>query len=176
MRLIINHLAGLICFALLMACSTHTDPRVAFDAGDYEASYKLWLPLAEQGDAEAQNYLGIHHYLGLGVNRDLMSAAKWYGLAAKQGYADAQRNYGNMFYEGTGVRQDFYTAYIWYFAASRQGNENAKRQLDDLSSQNKLTPNQQMHAKIKGNEFITDAKLRFLSHDTYIDTDKKLSH
>jgi len=160
---------------LLIACTSQSDPKAAFDAGDYETSYKLWLPLAEQGNAEAQNYVGIHHYLGLGVNRDLMAAAKWYGLAARQGYVDAQRNYGNMFYDGTGVHQNFYNAYIWYFAASQQGNENAKRQLDYLSSQNKLTPNQQMHAKVEANEFIFDPKLRFLSHDTYIDKDKKLA-
>ena len=30
----------------------------AFEREDYETAYKLFLPLAEQGDASAQNWLG----------------------------------------------------------------------------------------------------------------------
>ena len=49
-------------------------PGVAFDFnavgvenGDYETAYTLWMPLAESGDADAQNYMGILYYLGFGV-------------------------------------------------------------------------------------------------------------
>ena len=31
----------------------------AYEREDYETSYKLFLPLAEQGDAEAQYNLGV---------------------------------------------------------------------------------------------------------------------
>ena len=79
-----------------------------------------------------------------------------------------------MFYNGHGVQRDYYRAFIWYFAASQQGNENAKLKLDNITAENKLTPNQQMHAKIEANEFITDMENRFISHDTYI-KDEKLS-
>ena len=152
----------------LTACSSN-DPQEAFDQGDYETAYRLWLSKAKlDGDPEAQNYLGIHYYLGLGVERDIKKAAKWYEKAAKQNYPNAQRNYGDLFYQGLGVKQDYYNAYVWYFAASQQGNDVATRQLDTLGAQNKLSPNQQMHAKLTANAYIEDPKLRFKSHDTYI--------
>jgi len=159
----------------LCACLGQTDPVSAFNKGDYETAHALWLPMAREGDPEAQNYLGIQYFLGLGVERDIAEAAKWYETAARQGHPNAQRNYADLFNEGNGVRRDFYTAYIWYYAASQQGNETASRQLAALAGENKLSPNQQMHAKLEANEFIADPKLHFQSHDTYTDTETKLS-
>ena len=153
----------------LLSCTGSNDPKHAFEQGDYEKAYALWLPLARQGDVEAQNYLGIHYYLGLGVKRDYKEAVKWFETAAKEGFPDAQRNFGDMFQYGRGVPQDYYKAFIWYFAASQQGHEIAKRSLENITGDNKLTPNQQMHAKLEANKFITDPAKHFMSHDTYID-------
>ena len=64
---------------------------------------------AEQGDAAAQNDLGVMHVEGKGVAKDEAEAAKWYRKAAEQGNAAAQRNLGVMYDEGRGVerhRQD----------------------------------------------------------------------
>lgn len=155
-------------FLLIGACAEQTDPKIAFEQGDYETSFKLWQEMAEMGNAEAQNYLGIQYYLGLGVERNYSQAVKWYEQAAKKGHPDAQRNYGVMYQYGIGVPQHYYNAYIWYYAASQQGNEKAKRHLEILAS-NKLSPNQQMHAKLEANKFILDPEKRFMSHDTYID-------
>lgn len=153
-------------------CSGSEDPKVAFEQGDYEKSFALFMKRAETNDTEAQNYLGIHYYLGLGVGRDYKEALKWYELAARVGNPDAQRNYGDMFQYGRGVPQDYYKAFIWYFAASQQGHETAKHSLASITDSNKLTPNQQMHAKLEGNEFIRDPGKRFMSHDTYIEEKK----
>jgi len=49
---------------------------------------------AEQGDASAQNSLGIRYDTGEGVPQDYAEAVKWYRLAAEQGYAAAQFNLG----------------------------------------------------------------------------------
>jgi TPR repeat protein len=51
---------------------------------DFEQTKKA----AEQGDAEAQNNLGLMYYEGEGVSQDYMEAAKWYRLAAEQVKAD----------------------------------------------------------------------------------------
>jgi hypothetical protein len=153
----------------ISACSKETDPKKAFDNGDYETALSLWIPLAENGDVEAQNYLGILYYLGLGVQKDYKKTLKWYELAAKAGHADAQRNYADMINYGRGIQKDNYQAYIWYFAASQQGNEKAESQITAIAASGNLTPNQQMHAKIAANEFIMDETKRFMSHDTYID-------
>ncbi len=155
----------IICFS----CGKTDDPKQAFEKGDYETAFKLWLPRAEQGDTDAQNYLGIHYNLGLGVARDYKQALEWYGQAAKAGHPDAQSNYGDMINYGYGIPKDNYKAFVWYFAASQQGHEKAKIQIDAIAALGNLSPNQQMHAKIEANSYITDPNLRFMSHDTYIE-------
>ncbi len=164
----------LILFILLTVlqitgCGKGTDPKKAFENGDYETAFTLWRPLAESGDADAQNYLGILYYLGLGVHRDYKKALEWYGRAARAGHADAQKNYGDMVNFGRGIQRSNQEAYKWYFAASQQGNQKAARQIEVLAASGNLSPNQQMHAKIAANQFILDEDKRFMSHDTYID-------
>lgn len=170
----LNKLLILLLILCLSACKGYSDPIQAFESGNYEISYKLFRPLAEQGDLEAQNYLGVQYYLGLGVAKDYKKAVEWYEVAAKKGHADAQRNLGDMYLNGHGVNQDEFKAYVWYFASSQQGNESAKPRLDVLASDNNLSPNLQMHAKIEANQYILDPNKRFMSHDTYIDKNKKL--
>lgn len=165
----ISTLLFIIMFFQITACSKETDPKKAFDSGDYETAFNLWMPLADSGDADAQNYIGILYYLGFGTQKDYKKALEWYERAAKAGHADAQRNYGDMINFGRGIQKDNYQAYKWYFAASQQGNEKAMRQIEVIAASGNLSPNQQMHAKIEANEFILDEKKRFMSHDTYID-------
>lgn len=160
---------SLFLLIFISACSNEADPLKAFKKGDYESAYKLWLPLAEEGDANAQNYLGIMYSLGLGIKRDYKKSLDWYERAAKAGNADAQRNFGDMINFGRGTQKDNYQAYKWYFAASQQGNKKAETQIAVIAASGNLSPNQQMHAKIEANEFILDESKRFMSHDTYID-------
>ena len=163
-------LISVLCVSLcLCSCGKATDPKEVFHQGDYEKSLQLWMPLAKAGDKEAQDYIGIQYYMGLGVNRDYKEAIKWFEPAARAGYPDAQRNYGDMLQYGHGVPQDNYQAFIWYFAASQQGHETAKVALANITDNNKLTPNQQMHAKLEANKYIPDPAKHFMSHDTYIE-------
>jgi len=94
--------------------------------GDYKTAYKLWLPLAEQGDAEAQYNLGVMYEHSLGVPQDYKEAFKWYRLAAEQGDADAQNNLGVMYNEGQGVPQDYKEAVKWWRLSAEQGDEQAQ--------------------------------------------------
>ncbi len=175
MKKLLNTVALSIIITLILAsCGNNNDPKQAFKSGDFEKSLSLLLPLAEQGDHIAQNYVGVQYALGLGVKRDYKQAAHWFELAAKSGLPDAQRNYGDMFYYGRGVPQNYYESFIWYFAASQQGHQTAKKIMDDMAGNAKLTPNQMMHAKIEANQYIPNPDLRFLSHDTYIDRTKGL--
>lgn len=140
---------------LTSACSQgETDPVVAFQNKDYATARELWLPLAEQGDAQAQNALGTIYYLGLDVKRDYRQALEWFELAASQGHPGAQRNAGMMHEHGMGVPQDFLRAYVWFYAAQKQGNEAADHYIDSLAG--KLTPNQQIKARRMAHEFIVD--------------------
>jgi len=58
--------------------------------GDYETALKHLQPLADQGDAVAQDRLGLMYEMGSGVPRDYVQAYKWYSKAAEQGNGDAQ--------------------------------------------------------------------------------------
>ena len=101
---------------------------------------------------EAQNFMGIHYFLGLGVKRNFLLARQWYEKAAKQGYPDAQRNLGLMYEAGYNLPRDFESAFLWLYAAHRQGNQRANVALSNLMP--KLSVNQIMIQREKANKFI----------------------
>ena len=53
----------------------------AYLRGDYAAALAEWKPLAEQGDAAAQNNLGLMYDNGEGVPQDYVLAYMWYNIA-----------------------------------------------------------------------------------------------
>ena len=57
----------------------------AFQKEDYATALKEFKPLAEQGNAEAQIYIGVIYDFGYDVLEDDKEAVKWYRLAAEQG-------------------------------------------------------------------------------------------
>lgn len=67
------------------ATVTFIDGKVAFNNGDYAQALKIWESLANQGNADAQNNLGVMYAKGIGVTRDDQVALKWLLLAAAQG-------------------------------------------------------------------------------------------
>ena len=87
---------------------------------------------AEQGNADAQNDLGICYFKGQGVTQDYVEAVKWYRKSAEQGNADAQYNLGFCYENGHGVTKDLNEAIEWYRKAAQQGIEYAKLRLNDL--------------------------------------------
>lgn len=62
---------------------TFSDGLSAFNVGNYSAAYSIWLPLAQQGDANCQSSLGYLFHLGKGVSQNSLTAAKWYDLPAR---------------------------------------------------------------------------------------------
>lgn len=94
----------------------------AYDRSDFETAYREWLPLAEQGHADAQYKLGLMYLRGNGVPEDKATTAKWFRLSAEQGFADAQAMLGWMYYKGDGIPQDYAEAVKWCRLAAMQGN------------------------------------------------------
>ena len=125
----------IVALLFLGACSKPAAPAALFAAGDYAAAYRLWLPLAEAGDATAQNYIGIHHYLGLGVKRNLRQATQWFEQSARAGEVNAQYNLGLMYENGYHVKQDYVKAYTWYYIAAERGSGNAVRRIRALNNE-----------------------------------------
>ena len=65
----------------------------AFQRGFYITARNLALPRANSGDAAAQALLAEIYARGLGVARDVETAAIWYEKAAEQGVPEAQFQY-----------------------------------------------------------------------------------
>ncbi len=92
--------------------------QAACQRGDYATALREWRPLAKQGDAAAQNNLGVMYKMGLGVPQDYAEAVRWWRKAAEQGHANAQYNLGLMYKNGLGVPQDEAQGYMWFKLAS----------------------------------------------------------
>ncbi len=112
----------------------------AYVRGDYAGALLEWRPLAEQGNAQAQFYLGDIYEWGLGVPQDYTEAVKWYRKAADQGHADAQSLLGDMYYEGRGVPQYYAAAMKWYRKAAEQGFASAKTKLGGMYYESRGVP------------------------------------
>jgi len=135
-------LRALLITVLALSCTVNSgasfagpleDSLTAYDRGDYATAVRLLRPLADQGNAQAQNGLGAMYYNGKGIAQDFKEAVKWYRLAAVQGYASAQVNLAAMYYEGQGVVEDFIRAYMWLSIAAANGNPDAVRLRDSIS-------------------------------------------
>lgn len=92
--------------------------------GDYQTTFKFLLPLAEQGNAEAQLMLGVMYARGIGVKQDDFEAVKWYRQAAEQGYANAQAILGFSYLLGqSGVQVNKSLAKEWFGKACDNGDQ-----------------------------------------------------
>ena len=116
------------------------DGFAAAERKDYATAFKLWRPLAEQGDAVAQSTLGIMYRKGQGVIQDYKEALKWHRLAAEQGDVSAQNNLGFMYGTGQGVLQDYARAHMWYNLASAAGEAQGTTNRDKVAKL--MTPQQ----------------------------------
>ena len=94
----------------------------AYNLGDYATAYRLWRPLADLGNADAQFNIGLMYEEGNGMAQDYAAAVKWYRKAAKQGNTLAQFFMAENLRLGMGVKQDFALAFRWYRKAAEQGD------------------------------------------------------
>jgi len=87
-------------------CEIRGGEYVAYDRANYATSLAVWLPQAQGGDAQAQNYVGEIYEQGLGREPDFVQAAQWYQKAAAQNYTRAQLNLAYLYEQGLGVTKD----------------------------------------------------------------------
>jgi hypothetical protein len=121
----------------VIADSQKDEAYRALTVGNYAKAAKLFRPLAEHGDADAQGYLGFIYKEGNGVPQDYKKAVRWYRLAAEQGDADAQMRLGLMYADGLGVPQDYVLAHMWtnISAANEKNVKNGVFVRNDLAKQ-----------------------------------------
>jgi TPR repeat protein len=96
---------------------------------NYGQSRRVFHALAEAGDARAQFMMGTIYEQGLGVPKDLKTAARWYRLSAEGGNASAQYNLGVFYQFGKGVAKDPAEAVRWLRMAAEQRHGRAQNNL-----------------------------------------------
>ena len=146
-RIAILFAGGLLALALsgVATAGPLEDGTSAYQRGDYATAMQLWRPTAEQGNAYAQNNVGLLYQYGQGVPQDFAQALEWYRKAADQGNALAQANLGNLYANGQGVPQDYVQAYRWFDLAASHASiaeirEIAVKARDEVAT--KMTPSQ----------------------------------
>ena len=118
--------------------ATVQQPQPEFDPAEqeyYATALQIVRPLADQGNAEAQAFLGWLYECGSGVPPDYAQAAAWYRKAADQGNAEGQFHLGELYAPGKGVPQDDAQATAWYRKAADQGYAPAQLNMGGMYEQ-----------------------------------------
>jgi TPR repeat protein len=92
---------------------------------DYPTARRMLLPMADSGNAVAQETLGFMYLRGEGVPPDDVVAFRWFRLAALAGRPDAEFEAGKMYRDGRGVSPDGSMALFWFRRAADRGMTDA---------------------------------------------------
>ena len=96
---------------------------LGYPRGDRIEEALDWLrKAAEEGELQAQLWLGWMHRFGRGLPTDHAKAVAWYRKAAALGSSEAQRQLGHSYYFGLGVPRDHTKGIELYREAAGQGD------------------------------------------------------
>jgi len=117
---------------IALALSLSTIPKLAFakleegtaayQRKDYATAFQELLPVAQEGNARAQQMVGNMYLHGAGVARNDADAAKWIRLSADQGNAVAMKALGRLYVQGRGMEQDLREATVWFRRAKAKAS------------------------------------------------------
>jgi len=119
----------LVCAFTILLCSrlsAAADLKVAkraYQQKDYATAFREFTPLAEQGNEDAQLFLGKMYMLGQGVLKDPDQAIKCFKASAAQGNADAQFFLGAMYLL---PYKDITEGVKWLRLSAEQGQQDAQ--------------------------------------------------
>src|SRR5215472_3360871 len=121
-RYSVGAFAILLCSTFCAAANLESAKR-AYEQKDYAAALREFSPLAEQGNADAQLYLGRMYMTGQGVLRDPDQAMKWLKASALQGNADAEFFVGSYYLL---PHRDVAEGVKWLRLSAEQGQQDAQ--------------------------------------------------
>ena len=97
---------------------------------------------AEMGDTDAQATLAYMYAKRIEIEKNDLTAAKWYQMAAEQGHVNSQYNLGVIYAKGRSLKQSFEKAFKWYTRAAEAGDPNAQYNLSVIYSKGRgIKPN-----------------------------------
>jgi TPR repeat protein len=133
----------MLSFVLSSGAASAADINKGIEAvklGDFRTALSELTPIAQQGHANAQYYLGIMHDFGKGVSENNKTALHWYTKSAEQGDKYAQYRLGVLYSEGKGIRLDNKAAIKWFTLAAEQGHEKSQQNLIKMYKSGKGVP------------------------------------
>jgi len=137
-------------------CALRGGEYVAYNRADFKSALAVWLPLAEQGDPEAQTYVGEIHEKGRGTRQSYELAAGWYQRAADQNYSRAKINLGYLYESGLGVERNLTRALNLYREASGFTAAQLEFVSDSQLAKRQATENQNQHLQTEVQRLQSD--------------------
>ncbi|MEX6002699.1 tetratricopeptide repeat protein [Providencia vermicola] len=90
-----------------------------------ETAIQWFEKSANQGNPEAQNYMGQIYYQGIGVKQNYIVAFDWFKKSADKKYPPAQFQVGKMYENGEGIEIDDKAAKQYLSQACKGGLKEA---------------------------------------------------
>ncbi len=147
-------LVGMAILAAGCATDSNQNGFKAYRSGDYVAAKQELTALAEQGDDQAQLYLGLMYRDGQGVMPDIREAEKWLQRSAEQENVAARIALGSIYADRQGLIHDDVKALMWFNFALVLGSSEAASLREDLLV--RMTPVQVKEAQQLGREFKSE--------------------
>jgi TPR repeat protein len=126
----------IVLSALLGACATKpptvTQGLELYDRGDYAKAFEMLDKLAQEGDAQAQQALGVMYENGQGVKKDENLALSLYRQAAAKNNESAQYLLATILERNTGRTSGQNEAIKWYRLAATNGHPSAQYRMGQL--------------------------------------------
>lgn len=90
------------------------------------ATFDQLRQMAEQGNAAAENAIGLRYATAEGVKLNEAEAVRWFTRAAEDGSVPAQSKLGSIYFSGRGIPADSSRAYFWMVVARTSGDDAGK--------------------------------------------------
>ncbi len=130
-----------LCMSQIARAGDVEDAKNMMEQGGYSAAFELLYPMAQTGNADAEELIGSMYALGLGVERDDIRAFEWYLRASMRGHAGAQSGIGWYYEVGRGLTGvDLVRGYAWYTISAIGGDPDAAISQEEIVK--KMTPAQ----------------------------------
>ena len=107
---------------------------------NYHKAAMWFRKAAEQGDSNAQWWLGQLYMRGVGVLQDFAAARQLFKQSAEQDKSFAKWDLGKMYRDGMGVSKDYVLAHMWLNLTAADGYRVAAAERDALAKL--MTPTQ----------------------------------
>lgn len=95
----------------------------------YKEAFKIYLSLAESGNAGAQFNVAVMYRYGVGVPVNYERSFHWYEKAALQGHTMSQHDLGVLHMKGEGGARDPKKGFYWTERSAKSGNKLAQYHL-----------------------------------------------